>query len=160
MTIRPAEPRDAAVIAAIILPTIRDGATYALDRAMGEAEALAYWLGGDRETFVAEHSGEVVGTYYLRANQSGGGAHVANCGYMTSPAAAGRGVAASMCAHSLDQARARGFRAMQFNCVVSTNARAVRLWQRMGFDIVGRLPGAFYDPSDGFVDAFVMFRTL
>ncbi len=160
MNIRIAEPRDAPAIAAIILPVIRDGATYALDADMSEAEALAYWMSPDKVTFVAEADGAILGTYYLRVNQAGGGAHVCNCGYMTAPAAAGRGIARAMCAHSIEQARARGYRAMQFNFVVSTNVRAVGLWQSMGFEIVGRLPGAFAHPTLGDVDALVMYRTL
>jgi ribosomal protein S18 acetylase RimI-like enzyme len=127
---------------------------------MSEANALAYWLGADKETFVAEEDGLIVGTYYLRPNQAGGGAHVCNCGYMTSATATGRGIARMMCKHSLDHARARGYRAMQFNFVVSTNERAVRLWESLGFDIVGRLPLAFRHPTRGYVDAFVMFRSL
>lgn len=153
-------PADAEAVAAILMPTIREGTTYALDPEMGEAEALAYWMGADKEVFVAEEEGVVLGTYFLRPNQAGGGRHVCNCGYMTSAAATGRGVARSMCAHSLDHARARGYRAMQFNFVVSTNERAVRLWERMGFEIVGRLPGAFRHPDAGYVDALVMYRGL
>ncbi|MEG9527170.1 MAG: GNAT family N-acetyltransferase [Hyphomicrobiales bacterium] len=160
MAIRPARAVDHAAIARIILPTIRAGETYALDRDLSEADALAYWTGADRETFVAEVDGAVLGTYYLRANQAGGGAHVANCGFMTDAAATGRGVARAMGAHALDRARAQGFAAMQFNFVVTTNIRAVRLWESLGFAIVGRLPGAFAHPSLGFVDALVMFRTL
>lgn len=160
MLIRQAEAGDAQAIAAIILPTIRAGATYALDPEMSEADALAYWLGDDKQTFVALDEGAVVGTYYLRRNQEGGGAHVCNCGYMTGAAAVGKGVARAMCAHSLDAARAAGYRAMQFNFVVSTNERAVRLWQSLGFSIVGRLPGAFRHPDAGYVDALVMHRAL
>jgi ribosomal protein S18 acetylase RimI-like enzyme len=160
LAIRPARAVDHAAIARIILPTIRAGETYALDRDLSEADALAYWTGADRETFVAEVDGAVLGTYYLRANQAGGGAHVANCGFMTDAAATGRGVARAMGAHALDRARAQGFAAMQFNFVVTTNIRAVRLWESLGFAIVGRLPGAFAHPSLGFVDALVMFRTL
>ncbi len=96
----------------------------------------------------------------MRPNQAGGGRHVCNCGYMTSAAAAGRGIAGRMCEHSLSYARARGYRAMQFNFVVSTNERAIRLWQRMGFEVVGRLPGAFDHPNAGYVEALVMFQTL
>jgi ribosomal protein S18 acetylase RimI-like enzyme len=96
----------------------------------------------------------------LQPNQQGGGSHVANCGYVTAPWATGRGVARAMCAHSLDRARERGFRAMQFNFVVSTNQRAVALWQSLGFEIIGRLPGAFQHPTAGFVDALVMYRSL
>jgi L-amino acid N-acyltransferase YncA len=161
MLIRPATPADAQAIAAIIMPVIRDGTTYALNRDMSEASALAYWTGTDRETFVAADSaGEIVGTYYLRLNQPGGGRHVCNCGYMTSAAATGRGVARQMCAHSLEQARSRGFRAMQFNFVVSTNTRAVKLWQSLGFAVVGTLPEAFDHPREGLVDALVMYQRL
>ncbi len=160
LVIRPATPADAPAIWEIIGATIRAGETYALPRDLSEEAALAYWLADDRETFVAEAAGEVLGTYYIRANQAGGGAHVSNCGYMTAAAATGRGVARAMCAHSLDHARARGFRAMQFNFVVSTNTRAVQLWQTMGFEIVGRLPRAFDHPSRGFVDALVLYRDL
>ena len=161
MEIRSATPADAAAIWSIIGPVIRAGETYALDRDTTEEEAIAYWMGEDRETFVAEgDEGEVLGTYYLKANQAGGGRHVANCGYMTSEAATGRGVARAMCAHSLDRARERGFRAMQFNFVVSTNERAVRLWESMGFEVVGRLRQAFEHPKAGFVDALVMWREL
>lgn len=160
MIVRKAGPADADAIAGIVLPTIRAGETYSLDREMSREEALAYWMGPDRETFVAEADGQVLGTYYLRPNQAGGGSHVCNCGYMTAAAATGRGVARQMCEHSLEHARARGYRAMQFNFVVSTNDRAVKLWQSLGFDVVGRLPGAFRHPAHGFVDALVMFRAL
>ncbi|HEX7858021.1 MAG TPA: GNAT family N-acetyltransferase [Sphingobium sp.] len=160
MLIRPARADDAAAIWSIIGPTIRAGETYALDPQLGEAEALAYWLGADKDTFVAEDEGTILGTYYIRANQAGGGAHVSNCGYMTSAAATGRGIAGRMCEHSLEYARSRGFKAMQFNFVVSTNDRAVRLWEKLGFEVVGRLPSAFDHPSHGYVDALVMFRNL
>jgi len=160
MIIRPATPADAAAIWTIIEPTIRAGETYALDRDMSEADALAYWFGADKEAFVAEEGGVILGTYNLRANQAGGGAHVANCGYMTGAAATGRGVARAMCLHSIEHAKKCGFRAMQFNFVVSSNVRAVGLWQSLGFEIVGRLPGAFEHPALGFVDALVMVRAL
>ena len=160
MIIRLAHSTDTPAIWAIIAPVIRAGETYALPRDMGEQAALAYWLGPDRETFVAEDQSEILGTYYLRANQQGGGAHVANCGYITATAAQGKGVARAMCAHSLATARARGFRAMQFNLVIATNERAVRLWQDMGFTPLCRLPQAFNHPSLGLVDALVMHQTL
>lgn len=158
--IRRATADDRGAIWGIIGPVIRAGETYTLDRDMGEEAALAYWLGPCKTAFVAEADGAILGTYYLRANQGGGGAHVANCGYMTGAAATGRGVARAMCEHSLSEAKARGFRAMQFNFVVSTNERAVRLWQSLGFEIAGRLPGAFDHPALGFVDALVMIRPL
>ena len=160
LIIRKAQEGDAAAIASIILPIIRSGATYALDPELSRDEALAYWLDGDKETFVAEEDGEVLGTYYIRPNQPGGGQHVCNCGYMTAPEASGRGVATAMCEHSISYARQAGYRAMQFNFVVATNKGAIRLWNRLGFDVVGRLPKAFQHPQDGYVDALVMHREL
>jgi len=160
ISVRAATPSDAEVVWPILEPVIRAGETYTLPSDMTREAALAWWFSPGHEVFLAEESGAAVGTYFLRANQQGGGAHVANCGYITAPPASGRGVARAMCAHSLDRARTRGFRAMQFNFVVSTNERAVRLWQSFGFEIVGRLPGAFQHPTEGFVDAFVMYRAL
>jgi L-amino acid N-acyltransferase YncA len=160
VNIRPATREDASAIWSIIGPTIRAGETYALSPGLTEEEGLEYWSGTDRETFVVEDEGEILGTYYIRANQPGGGDHVANCGYMTAASATGRGAAKRMCQHSLDYARSQGFRAMQFNFVVSTNERAVSLWQSFGFEIIGRLPGAFLHPKDGYVDALVMYQAL
>ncbi|HVZ29920.1 MAG TPA: GNAT family N-acetyltransferase [Asticcacaulis sp.] len=160
MLIRPVSEGDSAEILAIILPVIRAGETYALARDMAEADLRDYWLGGNHEVFVAEEDGCIVGTYFLHANQAGGGGHVANCGYITDAAMSGRGIARAMAVHSLERARERGFRAMQFNFVVSSNTRAVRLWASLGFETVGRLPAAFLHPSLGYVDAFVMFRSL
>lgn len=160
MLIRPATAEDRAAIWAIVGPVIRTGETYALDPQMSEAEVLAYWLGTEKETFVAEADGEILGTYYIRPNQAGGGRHVCNCGYITGTHATGRGVARAMCLHSLDHARRRDYRAMQFNFVVSTNKRAVRLWESLGFRVVGRLPDAFHHPAHGYVDALVMFQAL
>ncbi len=160
MLIRHAEPEDHDAIWHILEPTIRACETYPLPRDMNQAEAIAFWTGPGRETFVAEEDGRLLGTYYLRANQLGGGAHVANCGYMTAADVKGRGVARRMCEHSLQYARDRGFRAVQFNFVVSTNERAIRLWQSLGFETVGRLPLAFEHPRHGYVDALVMFRAL
>lgn len=160
MQIRRAQPADHDAIWSILEPVIRAGETYTLDRGMSRAAALAYWLSPEKTAFVAEEAGQILGTYYLRANQAGGGAHVCNCGYMTASGAAGRGVARAMAAHSFDAARTAGFRAMQFNFVVSSNDRAVRLWTSLGFGTVGRLPGAFDHPERGEVDALVMFRRL
>jgi len=160
MLIRPARADDRSAIWSVIGPTIAAGETNAIDRGATEVEGLAYWLGGNNEVFVAEDGGTILGTYYLRPNQGGGGRHVCNGGYVTSAEARGRGIARAMCEHSLNHARARGYRAIQFNFVVSTNERAVKLWQSFGFDIVGRLPGAFDHPVHGYVDALVMFRAL
>jgi ribosomal protein S18 acetylase RimI-like enzyme len=160
MLIRITAGNDADAIWAIMEPIVRAGETYALPRDMDKESALGHWLSPEHEVFVAEDNNEIVGTYILRANHKGGGAHVANCGYMTAVSASGRGIARAMCAHSLDRARARGFRAMQYNFVVSTNERAVRLWQSFEFEIVGRLPKAFLHPTLGYVDAYIMYRDL
>ena len=160
MQIRPATEADHAAILAIVAPVLRAGETYAVDRDLSDEQVLAYWFAPSHEVFVAEEEGVILGTYYLMANRGGGGAHVANCGYMTAHAAQGKGVARAMCQHSLARAAERGFRAMQFNHVVSTNARAVALWQSLGFEIVGTLPDAFAHPTLGLVDSYVMFRAL
>jgi len=160
MLIRPAKNDDRDAVLAVIMPTIRAGETYPLPRDLSEADALTYWFNPAHEVFVVERDNQIVGSYYLRANNRGGGGHVANCGYIVAPEQTGRGVARAMCTHSLEHARTRGFRAMQFNFVISTNERAVRLWQSFDFQIVGRLPQAFKHPRHGFVDALVMYRSL
>src|SRR6516162_2722145 len=121
LTVRAARADDRDAVWAILEPVIRAGDTYTLPRNMSREEALAYWFSPNHEVFVAEDDKEIVGTYYIRPNQRGGGSHVANCGYITATAASGKGVARAMCTHSLTQARNRGYRAMQFNFVVSTN---------------------------------------
>jgi ribosomal protein S18 acetylase RimI-like enzyme len=158
--VRPATSADRDAIWAILERIIRAGDAYALPRDWSRDEVLAYWHAPTHEVFICEVDGAVQGTYFVQANQLGGGSHVANCGYATASQATGRGIARAMCAHSLEHARARGFRAMQFNFVVATNERAVRLWESMGFATVGRLPGAFEHPTLGDVDALVMHRWL
>ena len=160
VTMREARTDDDEAVWAILEPMIRAGETYPLPRDMGREAALAFWFTKGHEVFVADDEGRVLGTYFLRANQSGGGSHVANCGYVTALEATGKGVARAMCAHSLEHAKRRGFRAMQFNFVVSSNERAVRLWKSFGFEVVGRLPGAFSHPTRGYTDAYVMYHLL
>jgi len=160
VAIRPTTKFDHDVIWEILEPMIRRGDSYTLPRDMNKEQALEFWFAPGKETFVWEGDGVVLGTYFLCANRQGGGAHVANCGYVTAFAAQGRGIARAMCQHSLQYAKERGFRAMQFNFVVSTNERAVKLWVDLGFEIVGRLPSAFDHPEHGFVDVFVMYKRL
>jgi len=160
LSIRPASDADRPALWAILEPVIRAGETFALPRAMTEAEAHANWCAPDRQVFVAVDAGQVVGSYYLKPNQPGGGAHVANAGYMVAGPASGRGVARAMGLHSLATARAQGYRAVQFNFVVSTNAPAVHLWQSIGFQIVGRVPDAYHHATLGYVDIFVMHKSL
>lgn len=160
LTIRPAASDDHDAVWAILEPTIRAGETYALPCDGSRADMLAYWFSPGHRVFVAATEDGVRGTYLLKANQAGGGSHVANAGFMTHPAASGRGIARAMGRHALDTARGAGFAAMQFNFVVATNTRAVALWEHLGFAVVGRLPGAFRHPVHGTVDALVMFRAL
>jgi GNAT superfamily N-acetyltransferase len=141
-------------------PIIRAGETYPLASDMSKADALDYWYGPEDEIFVVEKEGEILGTYHLRPNWAGGGAHVANVGYMTSSTATGKGVGRRMVEHSLQQARDKGFKAIQFNFVVSTNERAVRLYRNFGFDTIGTVPLAFLHPKQGYVDVLLMFKTL
>jgi len=160
LNIRLANVSDADDIWCILEPVFRAGETYTLPSDITREEATSHWFAAGNRVFVAEEDGIVLGTYYLRTNQRGGGSHVCNCGYVTAAYAAGRGVARTMCLHSKEQARNSGYRAMQFNFVVSSNERAVKLWQSLSFEIVGRLPAAFMHPSHGFVDALVMFAPL
>lgn len=159
--IREALDADWPAIWSVLEPTFRRGDTYTYPPDVSEDTARHSWTKVPTHTFVAcNEVGTVLGTYVIRPNQPGQGAHVSNCGYVVSEAARGLGVASALCEHSQQQALRMGFLAMQFNFVVSTNARAVRLWQRMGFAIVGTLPGAFRHPQHGFVDAFVMYKQL
>jgi L-amino acid N-acyltransferase YncA len=160
MTIRPATRADEDAIWSIFQTVVARGDTYVFDPQMPREEALGYWLHPATHTYVAESDGQVVGTYILKPNQPALGSHVANAAFMVSPAARGSGVGRHMGEHCLAEARRLGFRAMQFNFVVCTNEAAVRLWQQLGFRIVGTLPGAFRHSQLGFVDAYVMFRVL
>lgn len=160
LSIRPATSQDDDTIWAMLEPVFRAGETYCIPAHTDRVAALAYWSGEGHEVFVAEEDGTALGTYFLCANQRGGGDHVSNCGFVTAQGSGGKGVARRMLEHALGRARARGFRAMQFNFVVSTNARAIAIWESYDFRVVGRLPGAFHHPQAGYVDALVMYRTL
>lgn len=160
MKIRKADEADRDAIWKIFHGVVAAGDTYAIDPDMSREEALAYWSATDTQTYVAESTGRVVATYILRPNQSGGGSHIANAGFMVAPDARGQGIGRAMGEHCLSEARRLGFRAMQFNFVVSTNESALRLWEDLGFKIVGTLPGAFRHPEKGYVDVYVMFRSL
>jgi RimJ/RimL family protein N-acetyltransferase len=160
LVVRPDTPADADGLWAVLEPVIRAGETYAYPRDLSRDAALAAWHPAGGHTFVAELDGRIAGTYLLKPNQGGPGSHVANCGYMVASWARGRGLGEALCRHSLDTARALGFRAMQFNSVVSTNRTAIAVWQRCGFAIVGNVPRAFDHPQHGPVDIHVMHRFL
>lgn len=159
-TIRPATETDHGIIWKIFCEVVAPGDTYAFDPKISREDALAYWLRPNTHTYVAERDRHLLGTYILKPNQAGPGAHVANAAFMVPASARGQGIGHAMGEHCLREARRLGFRAMQFNFVVSTNESAVRLWQRLGFEIVGTLPGAFRHPTEGYVDVYVMFRSL
>jgi L-amino acid N-acyltransferase YncA len=161
MKIRLATDPDRDAIWNIFHEVVAAGDTYALDSNMSRQDALAYWFAAGTHTYIAEHPVlGVAGTYILRPNQCGGGAHVANAGFMVPAIARGQGIGRAMAEHSLSEARRLGFRAMQFNFVVSTNTSAIRLWQELSFKIVGTLPDAFRHPEHGYVDVHVMYRSL
>jgi ribosomal protein S18 acetylase RimI-like enzyme len=183
MKIRPATEADRDAIWNIFRQVVAAADTYALDPNMSRENAFGYWFAPATHTYVAEvdpkFRGEVipfpgtstaspiadaspviVGTYILRPNQAGGGSHVANSAFMVSASARGQGIGRAMAEHCLNEARRLGFRAMQFNFVISTNPLAVRLWQKLGFNIVGTLPAAFHHPEKGYVDVYVMYRSL
>ena len=160
LTIREATDRDQDAIWEIFRATIAPGDAFVYDPNTPREEAMAYWFANGTRTYVAEENGKVVGSYILRANRPGLGNHVANAGFMVDPAARGSGIGRTMGEHALSEARRLGYRAMQFNFVISTNESAVHLWQQLGFRIVGTLPGAFRHAEKGFVDAYVMFRLL
>ncbi len=136
------------------------GDTYAYPRNTSREEAERLWIHVPRRTFVVEIDGRIVGTYYIKTNQDGPGNHVCNCGYMVSSSARGKGIATALCEHSQKMAVELGYKAMQFNFVASTNDGAVRLWQKTGFYVTGRLPRAFNHPVKGYVDALVMYKWL
>jgi ribosomal protein S18 acetylase RimI-like enzyme len=160
MQIRQAEKNDFDAIWPIFSSIVKLGTTYAYARDTTKEEAYRLWMGLPEKTFVAEIDGKVVGTYYIKTNQAGPGSHVCNCGYMVAANARGKGIANALCEHSQIIAKEMGYLAMQFNLVVSTNEVAIKIWQKQGFDIVGRLPGAFDHAEYGLVDALVMFKTL
>jgi ribosomal protein S18 acetylase RimI-like enzyme len=161
LEIRAYREADWPAVLPILQETFRAGDTYAFSPQSTEVEIHRIWIEAPARTFVAcEPDGRIQGTYFIKANQPGLGAHVCNCGYVVAAQAQGKGIAARMCEHSQAQALALGFRAMQFNFVVATNTRAIRLWERLGFSVVGRLPGAFNHQQLGYVDALVMFKQL
>ena len=136
------------------------GDTYGYPQDTTKEQALNIWLNTPRRTFVVEENGDILGSYYLKTNQTGPGSHVCNCGYMVSTQARGKGLATTMCQHSQEIAKELGYKAMQYNFVASSNEGAVRLWEKFGFEIVGKLPKAFNHPIKGYIDALIMYKWL
>lgn len=160
VTIREATEADWPAIWGLFRAVCAAGDSYAYDEHTTEEAARKLWFDPPAKGYVAEEDGQLLGTYFLRPNQPGRGSHVANGGYMVTEAARGRGLASAMCAHSIETARGLGYRAMQFNFVVSTNEAAVRAWRKHGFAVAATLPGAFRHATRGFVDVYVMWRGL
>lgn len=160
MEIRPATEADFEAMWPIFQAVVATGTTYVFDPETPREEAFAYWLAPGVRSYVAEEEGRVVGMYKIVPNQRDLGSHVANASFMVDPGFSGRGVGREMGLHCLQEARAAGFLAMQFNFVVSTNEGAVALWKKLGFEIVGTLPKAFRHRELGYVDAYVMYRFL
>ena len=160
MEIRPIASQDYEAVWNIFQAIVTLGETYPYDPETTREEAIALWIENPTKTYIAVANHEILGTYYIKPNQPGLGSHVCNCGYMVAEAARGQGIATAMCQHSLLEAQRLGFKAMQFNCVVSTNQGAVRLWHKLGFATVGTLSGAFHHSRLGYVDAYVMYRVL
>ena len=157
MIIRTAEPDDKDAIWSMLEPVFRAGDTYAIDPSISREDALKYWLSA--HAYVAEEDAPL-GTYYIRPNQAGGGSHVCNCGFVTSAAAQGKGVARAMLEHALVEAKRLGFEAMQFNFVLASNTRAIDIWTRAGFARIGVQPRAFLHPTLGYVDALILHKFL
>ena len=160
MKIRTATDSDRDAIWEIFREVIASGDTYPIEPNIPREQALAYWFKHNAHVCIAESDNQIVGSYTLHQNQAGGGAHVANAAFIVAKDARGEGIGRAMGEHCLKEARRLGFRAMQFNFVVSTNQSAVKLWQDLGMKIVGTLPGAFRHPTRGYVDVYVMFQEL
>ena len=158
--IRAATPADFEAIWAIFHALVAKGDTYTFTAETSPEVCRAYWFGPGVCSFVAMVGGQVRGMYKLIANQVGHGGHVSNASFMVDPASHGLGIGKSMGLHCLEQARAAGYLAMQFNFVVSTNTGAVALWKKLGFEIVGTLPKAYRHSEVGLVDAYVMYQAL
>ena len=160
INIREASEADFEAIWPIFEAITKAGETYAYPTDISKADAKIIWLDKPRKTYVFEEYQKILGTYFIKTNQDGPGSHVCNCGYMVSSDARGRGLATQLCKHSQTIAGQLGYKAMQFNCVVGSNEGAIRLWNKLGFDTVGRLPKAFNHPKQGYVDALIMYKWL
>jgi L-amino acid N-acyltransferase YncA len=158
--IRKAKPEDHDSIWQIIQEVIAGGDTYVFDPDSSREEMLQYWCGQDKHCYVAIIENIIVGTFFIKDNFQGLGSHVANASYMTLPSAFGKGIGRSMGEFSISEAKGLGYKAMQFNIVVRTNERAIRLWQKLGFEIKGEIPEAFNHLTEGYVDACIMWRKL
>ncbi|WP_314174794.1 GNAT family N-acetyltransferase [Streptomyces winkii] len=137
-----------------------DTFTFPIDLTEEQGRGLWEMRAPNRTVVAVDDAGTVLGSAKMGNNQGGNGSHVANASYMVDPAQAGRGVGRALCEYSLEWARAEGFRAMQFNAVVETNVHAVRLYEALGFEILGTVPGGFRHPVHGYVGLHIMYLAL
>ena len=158
--IRKAEEADRPAVWKIIKDVIAGGDTYVFEPETPEAEMLDYWFSPEKFNYVALNGDDVVGAFWLKANQPGLGSHVGNAAYIVSSAAMGKGVGRRMAEYSLDEARRLGFESMQFNFVVKSNEVAVKLWKSVGFEVIGEIPDAFRHRTNGMTNAYIMYRKL
>ena len=160
MTIREATINDHDGIWEIFEQVIKPGDTYAFDPNSKRGDLPKLWFALGMKVYVAEENGKILGTYFIKPNQAGLGAHIANCGYMVHPEARGRGLGKQLFDHSWLVAKELDYKGMQFNFVVSTNRVAVKLWKKLGFKIIGTTPKGFNHQQLGYVDAYIMFREI
>jgi L-amino acid N-acyltransferase YncA len=158
--IRKATSADHDSIWEIIRQVISTGDTYVFDPNSSREKMLAFWYGNDRYTYVAVLDGKIAGSFVLKDNQPDLGSHIANGAYMVLPSASGHGIGKALGAYSIEEARRLGYKAMQFNIVIKSNERAVRLWQSLGFDIIGEIPEAFNHKQNGMTNAYIMYMKL
>ena len=160
LNFRQATPSDSEPLWEIIKPIIREGSTYVFAPDSSKEKMLEFWLAKDKASYVAELEGEIVGTFFLKANQPDGGSHIVNAGYMVALDSKGKGIGKAMAEYSFEEAKRQGYRAMQFNYVVKSNTVAISLWTKLGFEIVGEIPEAFSHPQIGPTSVLVMYRKL
>ena len=145
----------------IFSKVIQTGDTYVYDPKTPMEKLPDLWFASSMDTFILENeNGEILATYFIKPNQIDLGNHIANCGYMVHPDHHGKGLGKVLCEHSISFAKEKGYTGIQFNCVVSTNLAAVHLWKKFGFSIIGVTPKGFRHPEKGFVDTYIMFKSL
>jgi ribosomal protein S18 acetylase RimI-like enzyme len=159
-TIRVATKEDAEGLWKILEPMIRKGGTYVFSLDKSKESMMGYWMGADKTTFAVESGGELVGTFYLKANQEGFGDHVCNAGFVVAPEAEGQGLGRWMGTIALEEAKIRGYLAMQFNFVIKSNQPAVHLWKSLGFSVLGEIPEAYRHPKLGLVSGLIFYKKL
>ncbi len=160
MIIRNAHQDDQEAVWQIIHEVIATGNTYVFAPDSSKEKMLSYWFSDDKNTYVAEEDGKILGTFYLKTNQMDLGSHIVNAGYMVSSEARGKGLGQAMAEFSMEEARRLGYRGMQFNLVVKTNENAVKLWLKLGFEIIGEIPEAYKHSQFGYVNAYIMYQKL